>query len=205
MFTFSLFLRMNAASFCLPRNNRCGTTVLAVRTTTLYSKNVSIQLWYTGSVMVTLTSPAFGEGKSIPPRFTCEGENISPELHIKNVPAGAVSLALLMEDPDIPESVKQNRGLEVFDHWVVFNIPAETTVLAEGQKPPGVEGMNSAGQGYTGPCPPDGEHRYFFKLYALDTLLDLNRSATKARVEQAMKGHVLEKAQLIGVYKKVNG
>jgi hypothetical protein len=155
--------------------------------------------------MLTLSSPAFGEGESIPSRFTCEGENISPELRIAHVPAGAVSLALLMEDPDIPESVRKNRGIEVFDHWVVFNIPSGTTVLAQGQKPPGVEGMNSAGQGYTGPCPPDGEHRYFFKLYALDTLLDLNRSATKARVEQAMKGHVLEKAQLIGVYKKVNG
>jgi Raf kinase inhibitor-like YbhB/YbcL family protein len=108
-----------------------------------------------------------------------------------------------MDDPDIPESVKKNMGLDVFDHWVVFNIPADTIEITEGQAPPGVEGMNSAGQGYTGPCPPDGEHRYLFKLYALDTMLELNKSATKVRIEKAMKGHVIEKAQLIGVYKKV--
>lgn len=154
--------------------------------------------------MLKLTSSAFKDGRSIPSRFTCEGENINPELSIKNAPAGTVSLALLMDDPDIPESVKKNMGFAVFDHWVVFNIPSDTTEIPEGQRPPGVEGMNSAGQGYTGPCPPDGEHRYFFKLYALDTMLDLNKSATKARVEKAMKRHIIEKAQLMGVYKKVN-
>jgi len=154
--------------------------------------------------MLTLTSPAFKDGGTIPSRYTCEGENINPELRIKNAPAGTVSFALLMDDPDIPESVKKNMGLDVFDHWVVFNIPGGATYFEEGSAPPGVEGMNSAGQGYTGPCPPNGEHRYFFKLYALDTMLDLNKSATKVRVEKAMKGHVLEKAQLIGVYTKVN-
>lgn len=154
--------------------------------------------------MLTLTSPAFREGELIPSRFTCEGENINPELRIGNAPEGVVSFALLMDDPDIPESVKKNMGIDVFDHWVIFNIPADTIEIEEGHAPPGVEGMNSAGQGYTGPCPPDGEHRYFFKLYALNTLLALNKSATKARIEEAMKGHVIEKAQLIGVYKKVN-
>lgn len=155
--------------------------------------------------MLMLTSSAFKDGASIPSRFTCEGENINPELRITYAPAGTKSFALLMDDPDIPESVKKNMGITVFDHWVVFNIPADTTEIGEGQKPPGVEGMNSAGQGYTGPCPPDGEHRYFFKLYALDCTLDLNKSATKERVEKTMKGHVIEKAQLVGVYKKVNG
>lgn len=154
--------------------------------------------------MLTITSPAFREGELIPSRFTCEGENINPELRIGNAPEGVVSFALLMDDPDIPESVKKNMGIDVFDHWVIFNIPADTIEIEEGCTPPGVEGMNSAGQGYTGPCPPDGKHRYFFKLYALDTMLALNKSATKARIEQAMKGHVIEKAQLIGVYKKVN-
>lgn len=154
--------------------------------------------------MLKLTSPAFKDGGTIPSRFTCESENINPELRIGNPPPEVASFALLMDDPDIPESVKKNMGLEVFDHWVVFNISADTTVIPEGQRPPGVEGMNSAGQGYTGPCPPDGEHRYFFKLYALDAMLDLNKSATKARVERAMKGHVLEKTQLMGVYKKIH-
>ena len=154
--------------------------------------------------MLKLTSPAFAEGGTIPSRFTCEGENINPELRIGNAPAGTRSFALLVDDPDIPESVKKNMGLDVFDHWVIFNIPADTIEITEGRVSVGVEGMNSAGQGYTGPCPPDGEHRYFFKLYALDVLLDLNKSATKMRVEQAMKGHIIEKAQLIGVYKKVN-
>ncbi len=154
--------------------------------------------------MLTLTSPAFKEGGKIPSQFTCEGENTNPELRIGNVPAGTMSFVLLMDDPDIPESVKKNMGLDVFDHWVVFNIPAGAVEMEEGKPPPGVEGMNSAGQGYTGPCPPDGEHRYLFKLYALDTMLDLNKSATKDRVEKVMKGHVIEKAQLIGVYKKVN-
>ncbi len=152
--------------------------------------------------MITLVSHAFKDGASIPAHLTCEGENISPELSIGNVPAGAVSLALTMEDPDIPESVRKNMGISVFDHWVVFNIPPDTRFFEEGMKPPGVEGMNSAGQGYTGPCPPDGEHRYIFTLYALDALLDLNKSATKERLVTAMKGHVLEKVVLTGVYKK---
>ena len=151
-----------------------------------------------------LTSPSFGNGQTIPSRFTCEGENVHPELCIGNVPVGVISFALLMDDPDIPASVKENRGIDVFDHWVVFNIPGDVREITEAHVPPGVEGMNSAGQGYTGPCPPDGEHRYFFKLYALDTMLALNKSATKALVEQAMKGHVIEKSELIGVYKKVS-
>ena len=154
--------------------------------------------------MLTLTSPAFSEGAAIPSRFTCEGDNVNPPLQIEGVPAGVVSFSLLMDDPDIPESVKMNRGITVFDHWVVFNIPADTIEIPENSIPPGVEGMNSGGQGYTGPCPPDAQHRYFFKLYALDTMLELNKSATKARVEEAMKGHIIEKAQLLGVYKKIN-
>ncbi|MBI4086448.1 YbhB/YbcL family Raf kinase inhibitor-like protein [Candidatus Kaiserbacteria bacterium] len=155
--------------------------------------------------MLTLTSPVFAEGGTIPSRCTCEGKNINPELRIEGVPEGAVSLALLMDDPDIPESVKQSRDIDVFDHWVAFNMPPDTAVIAEGATPPGVEGRNSAGEsGYKGPCPPDREHRYFFKLYALDRTLDLNASATKADVEKAMEGHVVEETQLMGVYEKVN-
>lgn len=173
----------------------------------IYRKDAGGAIGYQSNnhTMLTLTSPAFKEGETIPTRFTCEGDNSNPELRIEAAPQGAASLALLMDDPDIPQSVKESRGIEVFDHWVVFNIPPETTVLAQGQKPPGVEGRNSAGNGgYRGPCPPDGEHRYFFKLYALDTMLDLNESATKADVEKAMEGHIIEETRLMGVYKKVN-
>ncbi len=154
--------------------------------------------------MITLTSPAFRDGEAIPSRYTCEGENIHPELRIAEVPEGTVSLVLVMEDPDIPESVKQNMGIEVFDHWVVFNMPAETTLIAERETPPGIEGMNSAGQGYTGPCPPDGEHRYIFTLYAADTVLQLNSAAGKAEVLEALQGHILERTTLTGVYEKSN-
>lgn len=156
------------------------------------------------SRMLTLTSPAFSDGTSIPSRFTCEGENVNPELHISNVPEGTVSLALTMTDPDIPESVKQNMGITVFDHWVVFNIPADTRIIEEAATPPGIQGMNSAGQGYTGPCPPDGEHRYIFTLYALDSVLALNSAASRAHVVAAIGGHVLEKTTLTGVYEKRN-
>lgn len=154
--------------------------------------------------MMKLTSPVFAEGGSIPSRYTCEGENVHPELHIAGVPSGATSLALIVEDPDIPASVKESRGIEVFDHWVVFNMPADTAMIEERQAPAGIEAMNSAGPGYTGPCPPDGEHRYIFTLYALDTVLQLNSGATKEDVQSAMAGHVLEKTTLTGVYEKHN-
>lgn len=154
--------------------------------------------------MLTLTSSAFKNGGSIPSHYTCEGENVNPDLSISNIPKGTVSLALLVEDPDIPEAVKVNMGLDIFDHWVVFNIPPETRSIEAGSRPAGTIGMNSAGQGYTGPCPPDREHRYFFKLYALDIMLPLNASAHKADVAVAMRGHILEQATLLGVYEKKN-
>jgi Raf kinase inhibitor-like YbhB/YbcL family protein len=157
----------------------------------------------THTPMLTLTSSAFQENASIPAQFTCDGANRSPELSISGVPAAAKSLVLIMDDPDIPEAVKTARGIDVFDHWVVFNMPPDTASLAEGQTPPGLEGANGAGKlGYTGPCPPDREHRYFFKLYALDTMLSLSEGATKAEVEAAMEGHRIESTELIGLYNR---
>ncbi|MBI2146871.1 YbhB/YbcL family Raf kinase inhibitor-like protein [Candidatus Woesearchaeota archaeon] len=150
-----------------------------------------------------LTSSAFSNNGKIPSLYTCDGSNTSPPLSISGVPAEAKSLVLLMDDPDIPEFVKQKFGITVWDHWVVFNIPPTTAAISEGKNPPGVFGKNTGGKNaYGGPCPPDREHRYFFKLYALDTLLDLPAGATKTAVEQAMKGRVLAEARLVGLYER---
>lgn len=142
-----------------------------------------------------LASSAFKEGGPIPAKYTCDGSNISPPLHFEDVPAKAKSLVLVMDDPDAPAGT--------WDHWVVFNIPPATREVKEGHSPPGVVGKNTRGElAYGGPAPPDREHRYFFKLYALDAMLALKEGATKAEVEMAMEGHVLAKAQLMGRYKR---
>ncbi|MEX0933873.1 MAG: YbhB/YbcL family Raf kinase inhibitor-like protein [Candidatus Paceibacterota bacterium] len=154
-------------------------------------------------VTMNITSRAFKENETIPVKYTCDGENSNPPLSFEGVPKNTKSLALVVDDPDIPESVKNDRGIEVFDHWVVFGIPPETTTLKEGAIPPGSEGQNSAGKSeYMGPCPPDGEHRYFFKLYALDVPVNLPPQATKEDLEEMMAGHILDKAELIGLYNR---
>jgi len=147
-----------------------------------------------------LTSPAFNEGGKIPSKYTCEGENKNPELHISGVPIGAKSLVLIMDDPDVPAFVRKD---QMFDHWVVFNIPPSTIKIAEGVEPRGTPGKNTAGGlHYFGPCPPDREHRYFFKLYALDCELTLYKGASKKEVENAINGHILAQTQLMGKYEK---
>jgi hypothetical protein len=158
-----------------------------------------------GAMSLTLTSPAFAPGAPIPPQHTCEGPDTSPRLDWAGVPAGAKSLALIVDDPDAPDPKAPQM---VWVHWVLYNLPPETSALPEGvapgQLPAGtLEGVNDWKQtGYRGPCPPIGRHRYFHKLYALDTLLpDLGRP-TKARLEAAMKGHVLAECELMGTYQK---
>lgn len=152
---------------------------------------------------LTLTSSAFAEGGLIPSFYTCDGANSAPPLSVAGVPEGTVSLALIVDDPDIPDSVKESRGIDVFDHWIVFNIPPTTTIIEEDLIPAAIVGVNSGGKNeYTGPCPPDGEHRYFFKLYALDTSLELSEGSTKAEVEALLEGHVLEEATLMGRYER---
>ena len=147
-----------------------------------------------------LTSPVFAEGGKIPSKYTCEGENINPELHISGVPAHAKALVLILDDPDVPEFVRKDR---MYDHWVVFNIPPITAKIPEDSQPQGTPGKNtSGGLNYTGPCPPDREHRYFFKLYALDCELSLPKGASKRDVENAIKGHILAQTQLMGRYEK---
>ncbi|MBI5022907.1 MAG: YbhB/YbcL family Raf kinase inhibitor-like protein [Candidatus Magasanikbacteria bacterium] len=144
-----------------------------------------------------LTSSAFQHNGVIPSRYTCDGKNISPPLAWSNVPPGTKSLALIMDDPDVPLQAK----VPVWDHWIIFNIPVTVTRIEEGKNPEGILGINTNGKNaYGGPCPPDREHRYFFKLYALDSLLTLEAGVTKQEVKEAMKGHVLAKTELIGLY-----
>lgn len=151
-----------------------------------------------------LASSAFEYSGEIPDKHTCDGPNSSPELAISGVPDETKSLVLIMDDPDIPDFVKQRVGVSVWDHWVVFNIPPETKIISEGTEPKGTAGVGTGGRtGYSGPCPPDKEHRYFFKLYALDTQLNLPSGSTKAVVEKAMKDHILTKAELMGRYTKL--
>ena len=150
--------------------------------------------------LMNITSPAFEHNGSIPSKYTCDGANISPPLVFSDVPEGAKGLALLMDDPDVPKSIRPDG---MWDHWVVFNIDPATTEIPEGQNPAGTLGVNTGGNtAYGGPCPPDREHRYFFKLYALDTELTLSTGATKAQVEQAMQGHIIDQAELMGRYNR---
>lgn len=144
----------------------------------------------------TLNSTAFDQGSLIPQKYTCDGADVSPPLAWSGVLAGTESFALIMDDPDAP--------MGTWDHWVLFNLPASANGLAENikQLPAGTQvGQNSWKRNdWGGPCPPDKEHRYFFKLYALDTTLSLSTGATKKQVEVAMKGHVLGQAELMGRY-----
>jgi len=144
-----------------------------------------------------LISSAFQNNENIPPKYTCDGENVSPPLEISDVPAEAKSLALIVDDPDAPLAGG-------FVHWVVFNIVPGTNNIGENSTPQGaVEGMNSAGRtGYTSPCPPSGTHRYFFKLYALGTMLSFDSSATREDVEKAMEGRILDQTTLVGLYQR---
>jgi len=143
-----------------------------------------------------ITSPAFQDNGTIPRQYTCDGEDINPPLMIANIPQETKSIALICDDPDA------STGMWV--HWVLWNIDPSMEEIAENAVPPGaVEGMNDFGRhSYGGPCPPSGTHRYFFKVYALDTMLDIRPDSQKTDLEQAMKGHILAEGQIIGLYKR---
>jgi Raf kinase inhibitor-like YbhB/YbcL family protein len=143
---------------------------------------------------ISITSPSFQSGGDIPTKFTCNGTNVSPELQISSVPNEAKSLVLIVDDPDAP------RGL--FTHWIVWNIDPKTTRVAENGAPTaGVQGTNDFGKRiYGAPCPPSGTHRYFFKIFALDTKLELKPGARRAELDAAMRGHVLAQGELMGRY-----
>lgn len=147
----------------------------------------------------TLESSAFKANDMIPTRFTCDASNASPPLSWKGAPSTTQSFVLIMDDPDAP------RGTWV--HWVLFNIPASTTQLTEGNNiPQGATGAKNSwnDNNYGGPCPPSGTHRYFFKLYALDIFLKLDANADKETVLKAMQGHVLASAELMGKYQRMS-
>jgi hypothetical protein len=141
-----------------------------------------------------ITSPAFIEGETIPTKYTCDGSNISPQLDWTDVPQGTQSLVLIADDPDAPAGT--------WVHWVLYDLPANLTSLPEGTSGTGTAGTNSfKKRTYGGPCPPKGSpHRYYFKLYALDTTLGLPEGASKAEVEKALRGHILAQGQLMGKY-----
>jgi Raf kinase inhibitor-like YbhB/YbcL family protein len=150
-----------------------------------------------------LASTAFTHGGDIPSRYTCEGDDLSPPLAWYDVPPEAKSLALIVDDPDAPDPAAPRM---TYVHWVLYNIPPDTTSLPEAMSelPPGaLEGLNDWQRaGYGGPCPPIGRHRYFHKLYALDTVLPDLHTPTKAALEAAMQGHIVGHAELVGTYQK---
>jgi Raf kinase inhibitor-like YbhB/YbcL family protein len=152
-----------------------------------------------------ITSPAFAQDQSIPRVHTCDGRDLSPSLAWDGIPPGTQSLALVVDDPDAPDPAAPRM---TWVHWVLYNLPPDATGLPQGVEPEDLpagtrEGLNDWKRlGYGGPCPPKGRHRYFFKLYALDTRLPNLSAATKAALEQAMAGHIVAKAELVGTYQR---
>ena len=142
-----------------------------------------------------LSSSAFGNKEVVPVEYTCDGDNVSPPLTFGDVPNKNKSLALIVDDPDAP--------MGTWVHWLVWNVPPDVTGFSKGENIAFPQGKNDFGkQEYGGPCPPSGAHRYFFKLYALDTMLDLQPGASKKQLEKAMTGHVIEEAQLMRTYSR---
>jgi hypothetical protein len=156
-------------------------------------------------VSLTITSPAFAAGGAIPATYTCEGKDVSPPLAWTGAPDGTKTFALIVDDPDAPDPAAPRL---TWVHWVLYDLPATTNSLPEALRsdalPAGTrEGVNDWGRtGYGGPCPPVGRHRYFHKLYALDSVLAHLKRPSKAALERAMQGHILAQAELVGTYQK---
>ena len=148
-----------------------------------------------GGAKMKITSSAFQQGGNIPSKFSCDGADTSPPLQIADAPSGAKSLVLIVDDPDAPSGL--------FTHWTAWNISPQTSTIAEGSTPKGVQGTSDFGKsGYAGPCPPSGTHRYYFKIFALDRELDLPSGAKRAQLDAAMKGHVIAQGELMGRYSR---
>ncbi|MBE9546861.1 MAG: YbhB/YbcL family Raf kinase inhibitor-like protein [Proteobacteria bacterium] len=167
----------------------------------IFQGNNGIEAQMKGGKVMEITSSAFEEGGNIPEMYTCDGANISPPLEWTAAPDGAKSFALICDDPDAP--------MGTWVHWVAYDLPVSISRLPENIPPErtpasgGKQGINDFNKiGYGGPCPPGGTHRYFFKLYALDTTVDLAPGATKEQLLKAMRGHILSEAQLMGKYRR---
>lgn len=145
-----------------------------------------------------LSSPAFSNGSQIPSKYTCDGENVNPHLIIHGIPPKTRSLALIVEDPDAPAGL--------YTHWVMWNVNPELKEIREHTVPHGaLEGINTSGEaGYTGPCPPSGTHRYFFRVFALDARITLSENSDRGALESAMEQHVIATAELMGTYSRTN-
>ena len=165
------------------------------------SRNTSSAAKQKSGKQIVVSSQAFRNGDSIPRKYTCDGSNFSPALSWNSIPAGTGSIALIADDPDAP------RGVWV--HWVLFNLPANTKELPEhipaspnlsnGAK----QGINDSGTiGYSGPCPPSGTHRYYFRVYALDTMLKLDAGVSRSKLDKAMKGHIIGQGWIMGRYSR---
>lgn len=156
--------------------------------------NQNTEISKRGKSHMKITSSAFENNKNILGKYTCDGENVNPPLKFIDVPSSSKSLVLIVDDPDAPS--------KTWVHWVVYNIDPKTSIIEENSKPEtGVEGITDFGKpGWGGPCPPSGTHRYFFKLYALDAVLDLSQNSDKKTVEEKMKSHILDSSELIGLY-----
>lgn len=149
-----------------------------------------------------IISKAFENGENIPPKYTCQGQEINPPLSFLDIPKTAKSLTLIMHDPDVPKSLRADGN---WDHWILFNIDPKITEIKENSVPICNFGITTSNTlTYVGPCPPDKQHRYFFTLYALDITLKSPQKPTRKMVENAMQGHILSKAELIGLYEKTH-
>jgi Raf kinase inhibitor-like YbhB/YbcL family protein len=149
----------------------------------------------TGATQMKIYSTAFSQNEPIPAQYTCDGSNQIPPLSFQQTPANAVTLALIVDDPDAPAGT--------WDHWLLYNIPAQARGVEQGQEPQWPHAVNSAGKTqWHGPCPPDRRHRYFFTLYALDAEMSFAKPPNKKELLAAMQGHVLEKTELVGTYKR---
>jgi Raf kinase inhibitor-like YbhB/YbcL family protein len=150
-----------------------------------------------------LGSPAFSHNATIPRQYTCDGEDRSPPLHWEGGPAGTRSFALIVDDPDAPDPAAPQR---TYVHWILYDLPASLDHLEEGQSPASVQGRDGTNDrkttGYSGPCPPIGRHRYFFKLYALDVVFGDLAAPSKSDLERAMATHILDRAELVGTYQR---
>jgi hypothetical protein len=178
-----------------------------MRTLSRVSVTTALAITVSGAVLLAadlkISSPAFADKGQMAAKYSCDGEGVSPPLTFSNVPAKTASLALIVEDPDIPDQFKSQIPSGVFDHWVLWDIAPDSKGFAEGA---GKGGINATGgQGFFPACPPDKAHRYFFKLFALDKKLTGVAIKSKADLQSAMAGHILQQAETIGMYGPAKG